>query len=176
MRVMDDGGVGDEALEEGNEDQALFLPGRSPLTVVELTPATLDDRLRAWRLAHPTWAVVRLRGRRCRETPGLFAEAAAALQFPSWFGENWDAFADCLSDLSWLPARGYLLVLDGADQLLAGNPQDLETLRAVLVETAEVWADHQAALPDGTAGPVPFSSLLVSPPGTGAATVRRLAL
>lgn len=162
--------------EEGLEEQALFAPGRPAVTLVELAPAALDGRLRAWRLAHPTWAVVRLRGSRCPDAAGLFAEAAAALQFPSYFGENWDAFADCLRDLSWLPARGYLLVLDDADQLLRGAPDDLETLRTVLTETAQVWGQQQAVLPDGTADPVPFSSLLVSPPGTGHATARRLAL
>ncbi len=162
--------------DQSLEEHTLFTAGRPAVTLVELATGTLDGRLRAWRLAHPTWAVVRLRGSRCLDASGLFAEAGAALQFPSYFGENWDAFADCLSDLSWLPAEGYLLVLDEADQLLRGAPDDLETLRTVLTETAQVWGEQQAVLADGTADPVPFSSLLVSPPGTGRATARRLAL
>ncbi len=28
----------------------------------------------------------------------LFEALAAALNFPSWFGKNWDAVADCLTD------------------------------------------------------------------------------
>jgi hypothetical protein len=35
------------------------------------------------------------------------------LAFPAWFGHNWDALADCLTDLSWLPAAGYVLIWDG---------------------------------------------------------------
>jgi RNAse (barnase) inhibitor barstar len=35
----------------------------------------------------------------------MFEEFAAACDFPDWFGANWDAFADCLKDLSWLPDR-----------------------------------------------------------------------
>lgn len=39
---------------------------------------------------------------------------AQALEFPAWFGHNWDALADCLGDLGWLePAAGHVLILDG---------------------------------------------------------------
>jgi hypothetical protein len=33
----------------------------------------------------------------------VIARLAAALHFPDWFGHNWDALSDCLSDLGWLP-------------------------------------------------------------------------
>ena len=56
---------------------------------------------------------------------------AAALEFPAWFGGNWDALEDCLGDLSWLGARGYVIVFDGA-------PPDA-TLLDILRDTAEVW-------------------------------------
>jgi RNAse (barnase) inhibitor barstar len=38
-----------------------------------------------------------------------------ALGFPDWYGHNWDALADCLTDLSWMAADGYVIVLDHAD-------------------------------------------------------------
>src|SRR5947209_3617886 len=41
------------------------------------------------------------------------AEWARQLKFPAHFGANWDAFADYVRELSWLPARGY--VIDCAD-------------------------------------------------------------
>lgn len=44
----------------------------------------------------------------------LIASVAAALRFPAWFGGNWDALEDCLCDLSWLPAAGYVLLFEGA--------------------------------------------------------------
>ena len=32
----------------------------------------------------------------------LFDTYARELSFPDYFGRNWDAFVDCLSDLSWI--------------------------------------------------------------------------
>lgn len=40
----------------------------------------------------------------------LQAAFAAALEFPDWYRGNWDALLDCLSDLSWRPAPGYLVI------------------------------------------------------------------
>jgi hypothetical protein len=34
------------------------------------------------------------RGRKMRTVDGLFDEMAAALQFPCYFGANWDAFSE----------------------------------------------------------------------------------
>jgi hypothetical protein len=46
-------------------------------------------------------------------SPGLLFDALArGLAFPAWFGRTWDALAHCLVDLSWLPARGHVLLWD----------------------------------------------------------------
>lgn len=41
-----------------------------------------------------------------------------ALNFPSYFGGNWDAFLDMITDLSWTPAPGYVVLLRNAEALL----------------------------------------------------------
>jgi len=38
------------------------------------------------------------------------ARIAQALDFPEWFGGNWDALQDSLRDLSWLPGNGLSLI------------------------------------------------------------------
>jgi RNAse (barnase) inhibitor barstar len=37
-------------------------------------------------------------------------KTARALRFPEYFGMNWDALSDCLTDMSWKPAPGYVLL------------------------------------------------------------------
>ena len=44
---------------------------------------------------------------------------AQALEFPQWFGGNWDALEDCLTDLSWSKAAGHVLLFEGAGGLAA---------------------------------------------------------
>lgn len=45
------------------------------------------------------------------EKQAAIAAIAQALDFPDWFGQNLDALYDSLSDLSWLPAGEYVLVV-----------------------------------------------------------------
>jgi RNAse (barnase) inhibitor barstar len=62
---------------------------------------------------------------------------AKALGFPRWFGGNWDALEDCLSDLSWRDAQGWVLIFRNFD----GLPRDdLGVLIDVLASCAEYWA------------------------------------
>lgn len=67
----------------------------------------------------------------------LLETIAAALAFPRWFGGNWDALEDALSDLAWRPASGYLLLFEGQAEL---GDDDLGVLLDVLAAAAEFWA------------------------------------
>jgi len=65
----------------------------------------------------------------------LLKNVAAALDFPDWFGENWDALEDCLADLSWRDAAGHVLVFEHA------TPGDeLGVLIDILRSSAQFWA------------------------------------
>jgi hypothetical protein len=69
---------------------------------------------------------------RYADEPALMKNIAAALRLPDWFGANWDALEDSLSDL---PDRGYVLLFEGAQ---AGD--ELGVLNDVLHSSAEWWA------------------------------------
>ncbi len=48
----------------------------------------------------------------------VMQRVGTALNFPSYFGGNWDAFLDMLTDLSWTPAPRYVVLLRNAEALL----------------------------------------------------------
>ena len=98
-------------------------------------------------------AVRVVRGHKMQRLSDLYDEIAAALQFPDYFGENWDAFEDCLTDLDWLPAAGYVLLVSRANEVLSEEPEkQFETFVSVLATACEEWAR--------AATPKPFHVLL----------------
>jgi hypothetical protein len=70
---------------------------------------------------------------------GFTALVAKALAFPAWFGGNWDAFEDCLGDLSWQPAPGYVLLLEHGKHFGAGHKQEFVTAVEVLDGVVQYW-------------------------------------
>lgn len=69
----------------------------------------------------------------------LLATIAAALDFPRWFGGNWDALEDCLADLSWSKAAGHVLLFEGA----AGLPADERGILVdILASASASWKDR----------------------------------
>lgn len=75
----------------------------------------------------------------CASKDDVLARFARALKFPEWFGGNWDALANCLSDLSWWPAPGYVLLLEHVDAWRTAQPQLYDTVLAILEDAAAAW-------------------------------------
>ena len=67
----------------------------------------------------------------------VFGVLAKSLDFPEWFGRNWDALEDCLSDLSWRKAGGTVLILRNCEAL---DQDRLGILIDVLASSAEFRA------------------------------------
>ncbi len=73
----------------------------------------------------------------CAHKADLLERIASGLQFPDWFGHNWDALADCLDDLGWLPpAQGRMIVLTGLQHLHDTSPEDLRIAKEVFADAA----------------------------------------
>jgi hypothetical protein len=68
----------------------------------------------------------------------MLERIARALDFPDWFGGNWDALEDCLGDLSWTRAEGHVLLFADAPATDARA-----TLVDVLRSTAAAWAERK---------------------------------
>ena len=70
----------------------------------------------------------------------LMVRIAQALRFPQWFGGNWDALEDCLSDLSWSNASGHVLLIEGAAGL-GGDERGI--FIDILASAAAWWAERR---------------------------------
>ncbi len=70
---------------------------------------------------------------------GFLTEMARALEFPAYFGMNWDALYECLTDLSWKPASGYVLFLAAFHSLVRRAGPDLRPAIEVFHAVAEYW-------------------------------------
>ena len=87
---------------------------------------------RGWRFFH-------LDGRFARDKASFLATVAAAMDFPAYFGHNWDAFEECVNDLSWAPAGGYVLLYDQLWWLACTHAHTWQSARAILEEASRRW-------------------------------------
>ncbi|MEU1012634.1 barstar family protein [Streptomyces sp. NPDC005890] len=81
---------------------------------------------------------------------GLMDRAVRALSLPDWFGRNWDALADSLSDLSVWPeeaeGRGLLVVVRGWEGYAEQRPQEWETAQEVFAHAVRAMPSLTVAL------------------------------
>ena len=85
------------------------------------------------------WQCFYLDGRQIADKATFLAASAAAMRFPSYFGRNWDAFEECVNDLAWAPAPGYLLLYDGVAHFAAAHPAEWATARDILAGAVAGW-------------------------------------
>lgn len=89
------------------------------------------------RINVPNIKVKIIRGDRCNTKGELFKEFSRVLQFPNYFGENWDAFEECIGDLSWLKTKGIIIIITNSNMILKEENEDvLRTFTSILLETA----------------------------------------
>lgn len=83
-----------------------------------------------------------VRGQFSDTESGFFQEISSAFRFPYYFGWNWAAFDDCMTDLEWLSFSGLLLVIDRAELLFQNEPDakaSIELLRKHLLAAISYW-------------------------------------
>jgi len=94
----------------------------------------------------------------CRGKDELLRRLTESLELPATTGDNWDALADCLRDLRWMPAWGYVLLFDHADDLRRAAEADFNILLGILDDAATFASDNDMpwfaflALPETATG------------------------
>ena len=80
-----------------------------------------------------------------RDSRELLSVLGSTLRFPDWYGHNWDALADCLTDLSWCEADGHILLIPGLAGLQQRDPSACQKLLGLLQEVSFLWREDGVA-------------------------------
>lgn len=64
------------------------------------------------------------------------------MAFPEWFGHNWDALLDCLADLGWRPAEGYVVILEHCDGIHGRAEAEFVQCLQVFEAAANEWREQ----------------------------------
>ncbi|MES2354907.1 MAG: barstar family protein [Pseudomonadota bacterium] len=99
-----------------------------------VTPAELEKTAKIAGLAY-----FHIEGQKLTKKEQFLNHAALAMHFPEYFGDNWDALEDCLTDLSWIDANNYLVAYDHTDIFAEHAPQHFDTVLEIFKESAEFW-------------------------------------
>lgn len=77
----------------------------------------------------------------CRTIDDVLRHLGTALHFPVWYGTNFDALYDCLTDSDWQPGKGHVLLIKGLEGLHRSDPENFATLIEVFLATTELRSD-----------------------------------
>ena len=121
--------------------------------------------------------VRRLTGTRMQTLDDLFDEFAVKLDFPDYFGKNWPALSECLTDLEWLPGTAYTILMLDSDRVLADERDevDLEVLLRTLERVAETWSHPVERGEPWDRAAVPFHVLFQVTPEANEVALQRFA-
>jgi RNAse (barnase) inhibitor barstar len=94
----------------------------------------------------PVVAVARLSPDDLVATERLHARLAEALGLPSYYGANWDALLDVLTDDAVLgDRRAFVLILDHGEEAFARAPHAVGDLIAIVLDADRRWRSHGRA-------------------------------
>ena len=84
-----------------------------------------------------------LRGIRCKTEDDFLIEVSASFQFPSYYGENWPAFDECICDLEWLKFSKIFVLFDDFSMAFRDQPTIQKLLQKRVVsywsEASDYW-------------------------------------
>lgn len=135
--------AGDDSIDV---DRLLSPSGGHALALAAASPG--EVAVLRYRLPARGCVVRELRGRKMATVSALFDEFAAALQFPYYFGENKDAFDECMRDLGDFlgVATGYILVIRDCERVLSAEADQRAWFYEALRLYAREWEARGSAV------------------------------
>ncbi len=85
--------------------------------------------------------IIEIDGKKISDKHDIFHLFADKLSFPDYFGNNWDAFFDCLKDLSWLENKNCVVLIKNIEKI--EDRKLKETLIEVLYDVQKFWKSEE---------------------------------
>lgn len=93
--------------------------------------------------------VCHVKGTLCKSIDDFFREISSGMRFPHYFGWNWDAFDECITDLEWLKFSCLVIVIDNYE-LLFIDENSPEVFRELLIKhltiALEYWKSQKVPI------------------------------
>jgi RNAse (barnase) inhibitor barstar len=87
--------------------------------------------------------VFEIDGDRIVDSTSLFQEFATVMQFPEYFGHNWDALKDCLTELDGYEVDRYIIAIDKLDRFITNDLSQWTNFLDVCKSVVEYWQDTE---------------------------------
>ena len=117
----------------------------NPATLASPGPISVHFTTEAPAPADVAGLVAEVDGASVHSRDELLDAIAAELGFPEYFGHNWDALDECLRDLSWRPAPGYVLIVREAGDFWHDHPGIAGRLAESWQFCAADWRERDTA-------------------------------
>lgn len=85
------------------------------------------------------WQFFHIDGAKVQDKRSFIRTVGKTLKFPAYSAQNWDAFEESLRDLTWAPAKGYLVLFDEPDQFAARDPEQWAVAQSILNDAVRFW-------------------------------------
>jgi len=66
-------------------------------------------------------------------------EVSHAMRFPETASASWESFAGGLKDLSWIQAKGWVVILERSKHFCGGHRDGFKDAMAAMVAAADHW-------------------------------------
>lgn len=86
--------------------------------------------------------VCHLKGESISNKAQFLDRIAEVMDFPDYFGKNWDALEDCLTDLAWIEASDLVLIFDRTGNFSRTSPGEWKIALEVLHSAEGYWTEE----------------------------------
>jgi RNAse (barnase) inhibitor barstar len=113
---------------------------KNDLTLYVASIKSLDNFIIDYSKNNKKTLIKLIDGNKCNNKQELLNEFSNKLNFPGYFGNNWDAMDECINDLEWFSTSPILLIIKNFQEVLKNDPSGQEILLSILETTVSDWS------------------------------------